>query len=388
MDMNKLIHAILFTPGPQGRWGLQTLLWGEPGTGKTVTIAAVAKAAGLPYYRISPAERGEGQFGVVPVPVDGKLTYPAPEWVRELEGGGILFLDEINTAPPALQAPLLGLSQLGVLGAHTFGPRVRLLAAANETMDSAGGWDLATSLANRFGHVQFDGLSANDWGEALLGGFAQVARAVNAQEEEARVMATWAQNLGQARGLVAGFIRHRPECLHKKPRRGDPAASRAWASRRSWEMATHALAGAATHGLDEITGDELLSGFVGAAVTIEFSAWRREADLPDAGDLLDGKVQWSHDPSRLDRTFAVLGACIGAVEGAVKDKTRLDTRTRAMWALIGSVLSDAPDVVEPAARGLLRIAPRSGMQPEAAKVLHAMRGVLSSAGVQADGGVA
>ena len=144
MAMNqKILHAGAFCPSPEGHWGLPMLLHGEPGTGKTSNIRAVSKSSGLFCYRISPGERGEGQFGVVPVPgADGYLHYPAPDWAYQLEQGGILFVDEINTAPPALQAALLGLVQLRTLGSFVFNKRVRVIGAANSTGDAAGGWDL------------------------------------------------------------------------------------------------------------------------------------------------------------------------------------------------------------------------------------------------------
>lgn len=139
----KILHALFFCPNPEGWWGLAALLHGEPGTGKTSNIRAVSKSSGLYSYRISPGERGEGQFGCVPVPAaDGLLDYPAPRWAGLLEHGGILFVDEINTAPPALQAALLGLVQLRTLGSFIFNRRVRVIGAANSTADAAGGWDL------------------------------------------------------------------------------------------------------------------------------------------------------------------------------------------------------------------------------------------------------
>lgn len=164
-----MLRAALFTPTPEGFWGLPILGEGEPGTGKTSMLKSIARTCGLPFHRLSPAERGEGQFGVVPVPgADGYLHYPPPDWSKDLEHGGILFLDEINTAPPAHQGPLLGLVQLRVIGSHTFGPRVRTIGAMNSTEDAAGGWDLSPALLNRFGHLRFDGLDAQSWAVGLL----------------------------------------------------------------------------------------------------------------------------------------------------------------------------------------------------------------------------
>ncbi len=52
--------------------------------------------------------------------------------------------------------------------------------------------------------------------------------------EEERVMNAWPNAEAKAKGLVAGFLRRRPELLHKQPKADDPQASRAWPSRRTW----------------------------------------------------------------------------------------------------------------------------------------------------------
>jgi hypothetical protein len=354
---NRIIHAALFTPTPEGFWGLPTLGWGKPGTGKTKGIGAAAAAANLPFYRLSPAEAGEGQFGVVPVPgADGFLHYPAPEWVQKFNTGrgGVLFVDEISTAPPALQAPLLGLVQLRVIGAYTFGPRVRIIAAANETQDAAGGWDLAPALANRFGHFDFEGLSSTDWVTGLLGGFANTddTQHVDAEAEEARVMREWPSAIAMARGLVAAFIKVRPELLHKQPSRASNNTSRAWPSHRSVEYATHALASARVHGLNEVDADEFVGGFVGLAWVTEFATFRQNLDLPDPAELLDGKVTFEHKSRRLDRTMAVLSSIAALV--VPENATKRKERGNAAWRIIETVVKDSADVAMPAATALAR----------------------------------
>ena len=351
---SKILHAALFCPAPEGFWGLPIILWGEPGIGKTHFIKDATTRTGMEYERLSPAERGEGQFGVVPVPhTDGFLHYPAPAWAQRFNKGGVLFLDEINTAPPALQAPMLGLTQLRALGSYQFPTRTRVLAAANETMDAAGGWDLAPALANRFGHFEFEGMSSSDWTIALLGGFANVddsANIIDAEAEEKRVMEAWPSAFAMASGLVSGFIMRRPELLHKRPEKASSSASRAWPSRRSVHYVATALASARIHNLSEIDTDDFMAAFVGLPWVQEFATWRANMDLPDPADVLDGNSNWKHDGRRLDRTLAVLSSCAALVapEKAAKKKERGNK----LWTMIDSVLKDAADVAIPAARTL------------------------------------
>lgn len=381
----RMLHALMFCPTPEGFWGLPALLHGEPGTGKTATVKAL-RASGLHYYRISPGERGEGQFGVVPVPnTEGTLSYPPPDWSREFADGGLLFVDEINTAPPMIQAPLLGLVQLRVIGSHTFGSRTRVLGASNSTADAAGGWDLAPSLANRFGHFDFEGLESSAWVEGLLGGFGsgETIAPADPRVEEARVIKAWPSADAMARGLIGGFITRRPELLHKRPEKAAASASRSWPSRRSVEYAAVAYASAQVHGLNEIDTDELLAGFVGLGWVTEFRTWRANADLPDPADLLDGKVKFAHDERRLDRSLAVLSSCAALVIPE-KSANRV-ARAAECWKLIGQVVKDTADIAIPAARALIanKITAQLGaVVGEAAKpVLFKLHPVLTAAGI-------
>lgn len=379
-----ILRAALFCPGPDG-WGLPILMWGAPGIGKTSLIRSLAQRAGFVYERLSPAERGEGQFGVVPVPhSDGHLYYPAPAWAARMQdSASLLFVDEINTAAPALQAPLLGLVQLRTLGTFQFGKRTRIIAAANETRDAAGGWDLAPALANRFGHFDFEGLDAQSWVAGFLGGFATDGDAFDATAEEARVMAAWPSADAYARGLVGGFITRRPELLHKQPQKLDDAGSRAWPSRRTWEYAAVALASARVHGLSEVDTDEFLGGFVGHATVAEFAAWRADANLPDPADVLDGRVQWKHDNRRIDRTIAVLGACAALVAPAKAERRK--ERGGACWRLLAQVMAEAADAVVPAARALTLAKLYGGAVEGNASgpVLNRLHPILTAAGITA-----
>lgn len=349
--ISDILRAAMFCPMPEGNWGAPVLLSGESGTGKTSSARAVAEAANLLHYRLAPSERGEGQFGVVPVPgADGYLHYPPPDWSKLVdEHGGLLFVDEIDSVPLALQAPLLGLVQLRTIGSHTFNTHVRVIGAANGVN---GTWELREDIRNRFCHVEFEGYTADEWTSNLLSGFNGHAKltSLSATDLETAVMAQWPAEIAVARGLVSGFIHRRPELLHKRPTRG--SQDKAWPSRRTCEYVTVAMAASKIHGLTESDTDLFAGGFVGSAWMREFRAWASFADLPDTADFLDGKVRYEHDPRRLDRTMAVLGACAALV--IPKEAKRRNERVTALWKFIEVLTDDASDIVMPAARAILK----------------------------------
>jgi len=314
----KLIRAALFTPTKQG-WGLPIIFWGGPGGGKTSVISEAAAEFGLPLEVLSPGERGEGAFGVTPMPdADGYISYPPPRWTERFTEatGGVVFVDEFNLAPPAIQAPILGLVLAKRIGGMTLPGRVRILAAANEVHDAAGGHDLAPPTANRLGHHQWGAMEGGEWRDWLM---SDVDRETVVRETaaaiEKRITARWIPCWAKQRALVAGFIHANPAALNRQPDTGHPDSSKAWASPRSWENAARALASAQAHEMSEFEGDMFAGGFVGMGTMGELITYRAKADLPDPMDVLDGKVTFKPDTKRLDRTYAVLGGVTSAMMG-------------------------------------------------------------------------
>jgi len=379
-----IMKAALFTPLSDGRWGLPLILWGPPGIAKTATARLMAKIWQFHCEALAPGERGEGAFGVTPVPVENGhgtvLDYPPPEWVRSLRleddsEAGVVFLDELNTAPPALSPALLGAIQERRIGGHCFGPRVRVIGAANPVGHAAGGWDLAAPVANRLGHIDWPAPEPDEWGTWLVGGENESVEVRDPLAEEARVLKAWSGAFAKAAGLAAAFVRRRPELLHKMPPDGDPAQSRAWPSPRTWEYAVRARASAEVHGLSDVEQEELIAAFIGSAAAGEWCVWIDEADLPEPADVLDGKTKWKHDPMRLDRTAAVLSSCAALVAPAKAEKRK--ARAEAMWKLMGEIMKDAKDVVVPAMKSMVQ----AGLHrsKEATPVLAKMHSVVSAA---------
>lgn len=373
-----LMHAAIFTPTKKG-WGLPVLFQDEPGTAKSSVVEAYAERLGLPCEVLSPGERGEGAFGVVPIPVKGVLTYPKPDWSVKMDGnaGGIVFVDEITTAPKLLQAPMLGLVAAKRIGSHQFGPRVRVIGACNPPALAAGGHDLAAPLANRFGWITWGAPTVDEHTAYMLDAASdQHDEEIDAIAEEARVLAAWGPAYAKAVGLETAFLRAQPQWKNQCPKPGDPAASRAWTSDRTWEMATRAYASAIVHGLDKAALDEFVTAFIGVKAYASWATYIEAADLPDITAFLDGAVKFEHDKRRLDRTAAVINAAAALLTGDSKIARR-EERAAALWRFMGTIPS--VDLIYPVGQALMKASLHTAS--EAIPVLAKLQPVLRKAGL-------
>jgi hypothetical protein len=277
----------------------------------------------------------------------------------------VLFLDEISTAPPSVQAALLRVVLERTVGDLALPDEVSVVAAANPPEQAADGWDISPPLANRFCHLDWD-LQASEWADGLLAGFSQPAVPVlPAEKMQAEVIA--------ARATVGAFVGARPHLLHAHP--GNEAASgRAWPSPRSWDMAARLLAATQTGGAAETVTALLVAGAVGPGAAAEFLAWREDLDLPDPEAVLRDPASFRL-PDRGDRAYAALASVTAAV---LADNT--PQRWEAAWHAIAAATGGSQsDIAVAAVRSLIAHRPDGAVPP--GDVLTKMTPVLRTAGL-------
>ena len=383
-----ILRAVWFTPGLNDRWGLPVLLWGDPGTGKTSGLRARAGECGLWSHVLLGSITDPTDFGGTPTaPTDTADRFDRrllPGWLKGIDakgGAGVLILDELTTVSPSQQAAMLRLVLDGAIGDYTLSPRVRFVAAANYVDQAAGGNPLTMPLANRFGHLSVEVPAIDDWLAILSGDRAANVQPLNADAVEAEVLAQWPQAFDRALAYVGAFLRKFPDLAQQTPRAGSAAGEAAWSSRRSWEAATRALAGAEIHGLDADERDLLVASFIGESAAVQFAAWIREQDVPDVEALLDGTAQWTPSPYRPDRSALVLDLCYRRVKADCDSQSsNAAGRARTLWNLLASV-ANTPDV---GARvlNLLSNLPQAAAQPEAMRARMAYHDYLRATGVR------
>jgi len=332
------------------------LLWGAPGTGKTSAIRAMADAGGWPCETVIAAIREPSDFSGLPVVVDGVVHFAPPRWAERLAGAerGLLFLDEISTAPPAVQAALLRVVLERVVGDLRLPEEVVVVAAANPPEQAADGWDLSAPLANRFCHLDWQ-VDPAAFAQGLVGGW-PVATIPQLPDgwDRGEVMA-------RAQAEVAAFVNVRPALVCAVPTDA-AAAGRGWPSPRTWDMAARLLAATEVAGASPAAQRVLLNGALGPGTGTEFLLWRSELDLPDPEAVLADPERFTV-PERADRAYAALSA----VAAAVAARPTVE-RWMAGWQVVVRVGERAPDVAAVAARTLAQCRPAGAVAPPEVKL--------------------
>jgi hypothetical protein len=321
---------------------LPVLLWGEPGIGKTAALNQLADALALPLTTVIASVHEPSDFSGLPVVGDDPATQGVPmappDWAVRLvrAGQGLLFLDELSTAPPAVQAALLRVVLERRVGALRLPPGVRIVAAANPRSSAADGWELSPPLANRFVHLQW----TYDHEVVVRGLGGTWPKAALPRLDPGRLH----DAVTFARRAVCELLATRPGLVHQLPkneaRRGGP-----WPSPRSWEMTLRLIAFGTAAGTSRDVLSMLVRGAVGDGPGLELLASLDRMDLPDPEVLLADPAA-AVLPERGDLRQTVLDGVVEAVRGRPEQ-----SRWNAAWTLLVLALdTGAPDlVVVPAA---------------------------------------
>ncbi|MFD4506150.1 AAA family ATPase [Streptomyces sp. NPDC058457] len=316
---------------------LPVLLWGEPGIGKTAALNRLAEALDLPLTTVIASVHEPSDFSGLPVvgddPAVQGVPMAPPDWAVRLvrAGRGLLFLDELSTAPPAVQAALLRLVLERRVGALRLPPGVRIVAAANPRSSAADGWELSPPLANRFVHLQW----AHDHEVVVRGLGGTWPRATLPRLDPDRLPAA----VDFARRAVCGLLATRPTLVHRLPS-GEMRRGGAWPSPRSWDTTLRLVAFAHAAGSSRDVLSLLVRGTVGDGPGLELLASVDRMELPDPETLL-ADPDAADLPERGDLRQAVLDGVVAAVRER-PDRTRWD----AAWALLVRALdTGAPDLV-------------------------------------------
>lgn len=308
------------------------LFWGPPGSGKTATIEAYARKKGA--VLIAPTIKTPEDIVVVSPPRssdDYPLLKPIGDFAKaiKLANAGkevIIFIDELTTCPPTVQAAILRFLDSGVLAGERLGNDIWRCAAANPSDQAAGGFELELPVTNRLCHENWT-VDARDWAINFPSYWGNPPKYPRLSEEY------WFQ----ARQIVAEYIIVNPTQLIQPPNNNNILA---WPSCRSWDAASRLLA-AAKLDIDAVI--ERISNTVGDGAAVSFHEYVKNRDLIDPESILEDP-QCAKVPERQDK---ILTTCF-AVANAVVNKfsTR---RWKNAWLYFCKVGTHAAkDLVAPA----------------------------------------
>ncbi|MGW1187594.1 AAA family ATPase [Streptomyces sp. NPDC002559] len=374
-ELTALLNETTTEPRPDSRLealtlavaaDLPVLLWGQPGIGKTAALTRLAESLDLPLTTVIASVHEPSDFSGLPVigddPAEQGVPMAPPDWAVRLvkAGRGLLFLDELSTAPPAVQAALLRLVLERRVGALRLPSGVRIVAAANPRSSAADGWELSPPLANRFVHLQW----THDHEVVVRGLGGTWPRATLPRLDPGRL----SQAVDFARRAVCGLLTARPALVHRLPS-GETHRGGAWPSPRSWDMTLRLIAFATAADSSRDVLSLLVRGTVGDGPGLELLAALDRMDLPDPETLLADPAG-AELPERGDLRQAALDGAVAAVRNR-PEKSRWD----AAWALLVRALEDgAPDVVVVPATTLASLRQENWDVPES---IERLAGVVS-----------
>jgi hypothetical protein len=349
----KAVAVAMQTPG------CLAINWeGEPGIAKSARLKAVVETLGGYLEIIIASIREPADFLGLPVPCDGGgVRYEAPSWAHRLVEAGkthkrvFLFLDEITTAAPAVQAALLRVVYERIVGELALPDNCVVICASNPPEYAAGGHDLSDPLANRLVHIPADCPSAEAWGEWITTGASECDDVPHVDGER------FDDAFRRAAALVAGFLRTRPGMLKEDLNQIRGRYPMAYCTPRTWEAATRLHASCEVSALDPSETMLLISGAIGQGAATEFTAYVRNTDLIDPELILSGAKKFIPDPRRPDRTYAQLLSVASAAARKDIKKGNIAERWERAWIVIGETMGDDKSIGALPARVLAKNRP-------------------------------
>ncbi|MBX2869061.1 MAG: MoxR family ATPase [Acidiferrobacterales bacterium] len=267
------------------------MVWGPPGVGKSQLVAEVAEGQNVPLIDIRLSQLEPSDLRGIPFRVESHVQWAIPRMLPDADKhgeSGILFLDEITSAAPAVSAAAYQLILDRCLGEYQIPQGWVIYAAGNRQGDRGVTYSMPAPLANRFTHYEFD-VNVDDW-------------------------VLWAHRHHIDERVIA-FLRFRPELLFDFDPALDPVA---FPTPRSWEFTHRALQ---KFEQDSVIMANAIQACVGNAAGIELAAFIE--NLTNLGDM-DAIVEGASVPvpESIDLQYAMASALVGrAVKIVERDPT-------------------------------------------------------------------
>jgi len=241
-------------------------IWGPPGIGKSDIIKQLGEELGAHVIDVRLSLWEPTDIKGIPYfdSNEGTMRWAPPSELPSKDFASkhkqiILFMDELNSAAPSVQAAAYQLVLNRKVGTYELPDNVVMVAAGNRETDKGVSYRMPSPLANRFVHLEM----TVDWDDYF----------------------EWAVDNGVHPDVI-GFLTFSKKDLYDF----DPkSSSRSFATPRSWSFVSELLT---DDDVDTETLTDLVSGSVGEGLAIKFMAHRKHASkMPNPSDILSGKVK-------------------------------------------------------------------------------------------------
>ena len=215
---------------------------GASGVGKSASVYQAAEKLNIPVVDLRLSDREPCDLRGLPSVVNDRTVWNVPAFFpTEDEPCGILFVDEITSAPPAMQAVAYQIALEHRIGDKTLPEGWMVIAAGNRANDRGVTFQMAAPLLNRMIQVEVDTV-LDDWIE-------------------------YAAQSG-VRPEVMAFVSDRPDLLHKFTK---DDYGKQFPSPRSWFAASDVL----NLNLPANLRVEMLVGAIGHEAALSFEQFMR-----------------------------------------------------------------------------------------------------------------
>jgi len=264
---------------------LPVFIWGAPGIGKSSIVKQIAVEKDLAFLDLRLSLLDPTDLKGIPFfnAETKEGIWAKPSFLpSDPQSKGILFLDEINTAPPAVQASAYQLILDRQVGEYLLPEGWSIVAAGNRENDRGVVYKMPPPLANRFVHFEME-VDFDEWKK-------------------------WAYKKSVAPDIVAFLAYDRAMLFTFDPHSNE----KSFATPRSWEYVNTIV----QSGIEGSLLLESIAGAVGREAAVGYVSFKKVMKkLPPLNTILDGSLPYieEEDPR-------VLMALVIGLVNAVKEE--------------------------------------------------------------------
>lgn len=241
-------------------------IWGPPGVGKSDLLQQIADDSNGLLIDLRMALLDPTDIKGYPYrdEATNQMMWAAPAELPSEELAGqyetvYLFLDELNSAPPSVQATAYQLILNRRVGNYKLPDNVVIAAAGNRDTDKGVTYRMPSPLANRFLHIEIE-VDHTDW---------QI----------------WAVDNNIIPDVVGYLAFAKQDLFDFDPK----SSSRSFATPRSWAFVSQMLEDSDMSYDEEM---DIVTGLVGEGMAVKFMNHKKNASkLPEPSQILSGKVK-------------------------------------------------------------------------------------------------